>query len=88
MKTSQRDGSGQTSFAACKDKAEAAMVHYFAWTSQIYNGYCKVLFVIQKTILVTFEEDIQRRYFKVLRPGLVMGAVVVQMYWTIISYSL
>jgi len=40
----QWDGSGATSFAQCKAKAEAAGVTFFAWTGQVYQpGYCKVL---------------------------------------------
>jgi len=37
------DGTGATSFMQCKEKAEAAGVQYFAWTPEVYSGYCKVL---------------------------------------------
>jgi len=39
----QWDGSAPTTFDQCKANAEAAAVPYFAWTGQVYNGYCKVL---------------------------------------------
>jgi len=39
----QWDGTGATSFKQCKAKAESAGVQYFAWTGQVYGGYCKVL---------------------------------------------
>merc|ERR1711953_828288 len=39
----QWDGTGYTSFKQCKSNAESAGVRYFAWTGQVYNGYCKVL---------------------------------------------
>ena len=37
------DGSGSTSLDVCHQKAITAGVHLFAWTDQVYNGYCKVL---------------------------------------------
>jgi len=37
------DGTGATSFKQCKANAESAGVRYFAWTGQVYGGYCKVL---------------------------------------------
>lgn len=37
------NGSPRTSLDQCKANAEAARVSYFAWSGQIYGGYCKVL---------------------------------------------
>jgi len=37
------DGTKYTSFDQCKINAEKAEVSYFAWTSEVYGGYCKVL---------------------------------------------
>jgi len=39
----ESDGYGHISWEDCKAKAEEAGVHYFAWTGEIYGGYCKVL---------------------------------------------
>jgi len=37
----QWDGSAPTSYASCAQKASSSK--YFAWTGQVYGGYCKVL---------------------------------------------
>jgi len=39
----QWTGQASTSYSTCKARAESAGVRYFAWTPNVYNGYCKVL---------------------------------------------
>jgi len=43
LKGGQWDSTSGTSFLQCKINAEKAGVSYFAWTNQIYSGFCKVL---------------------------------------------
>jgi hypothetical protein len=38
----QNEGSSGISFEACKAKAMATTVKFFAWTGEIFGGYCKV----------------------------------------------
>jgi len=43
LKRKQWKGYSRTSLAKCEEKAETAGVSYFAWTDEVYGGYCKVL---------------------------------------------
>jgi len=74
LKSGQWSGSGSTSYQECAERAVNTGVKFFAWTSQVYNGFCKVL----KADVVGPDFSTYQGYGYVLYERLCFGAATEQ----------